>query len=83
MRYIAVLGLLLLTSACTRTTGAGSRSGVGVAIAGSTLRCPVLVVGGEPKRVCIPRAGDPKTPSEPEDSTRADTLSRVTVAGGD
>ena len=79
MQRITIFGLLLLTAACVRTTGAGSKSGVGVAVAASTLRCPVLVIGGEPKRVCVPRVGNPEAPGQPEDSTRADTVSRVTV----
>ena len=78
MYRIPVLCLLLSTAACgvinKRTTGAGGRSGAGVVVAATKGRCTTVVVGGQLSRICIPRLGRP-TPNQPEDSTRADTLS--------
>jgi hypothetical protein len=80
MRLVTTLCLLLLTSACAlmekRATPAG-RPGVGVMVGATTSRCTVVVVAGKATRVCLPPKRDPK---EPQDSTRADTVSRVTVA---
>ena len=84
MRLAPTLVLLLLTSACALPRGQRpaprGMSGVGVVVGATTSRCTVVVLEGEATRICLPPKRKPKEPKEPQDSTRADTVSRVTVA---
>jgi hypothetical protein len=82
MRLVTTLGVVLLTSACAlpqsqrRATPPG-QPGVWVVVPATTARCTVVVLGDETRRLCLPPKRKPK---EPQDSTRADTIPRVTVA---
>ena len=75
MRRSALLGLVLLVSACAPrlTSGPspspGSAQGVGVAVRATRGPCTVAVLGGRGVRVCLPGRR-----SQPADTAATDTV---------